>query len=79
MNYFLVGIVVLVAALLGRSDAFVVSIPPSFGVAATASPSSSLRMTVLSYNGKKKDFKAGTPLSKAVASLGVKPTYSCKK
>jgi ferredoxin len=36
-------------------------------------------MTVLSYNGKKKDFKPGTPLSKAVAALGVKPTYSCKK
>jgi hypothetical protein len=42
-------------------------------------PASSLQMTVLSYNGKKKDFKAGTPLSKAVAQLGVKPNYSCKK
>lgn len=41
--------------------------------------STSLEMTVLSYNGKKKDFKAGSPLSKAVQQLGVKPRYSCKK
>mmetsp|Transcript_49837 Transcript_49837/g.53782 ORF Transcript_49837/g.53782 Transcript_49837/m.53782 type:complete len:115 (+) Transcript_49837:155-499(+) len=41
--------------------------------------SSSLHMTVLTYNGKKKNFKAGTPLKKAVANLGVKPRYSCKK
>lgn len=40
---------------------------------------SSLTMTVLSYNGKKKDFKPGTPLSKAVAQLGVNVKYSCKK
>ena len=80
MNSSLFRIVFLVAVLLGRSDAFVVSNPPSFDVAATmSSTSSSLRMTVLSYNGKKKNFKPGTPLSKAVAALGVKPTYSCKK
>jgi hypothetical protein len=36
-------------------------------------------MTILSYNGKKKDFKAGSPLSKAVEQLGIKPTYSCRK
>jgi ferredoxin len=40
---------------------------------------SSLHMTVLSYNGKKKDFKPGSPLKSAVASLGVKPKYSCQK
>ena len=40
---------------------------------------SSLQMTILSYNGKKKDFKAGSPLSSAAAALGVKPKYSCKK
>jgi hypothetical protein len=51
---------------------------PAFSVKKNAS-ASSLQMTMLSYNGKKKDFKAGTPLSKAVAQLGVKPTYSCKK
>mmetsp|Transcript_8079 Transcript_8079/g.12359 ORF Transcript_8079/g.12359 Transcript_8079/m.12359 type:complete len:115 (-) Transcript_8079:64-408(-) len=39
----------------------------------------SLHMTILSYNGKKKDFKAGSPLSKAVQQLGIKPNYSCKK
>jgi hypothetical protein len=36
-------------------------------------------MTKLVYNGKAKEFKAGTPLSKAVAQLGVKVTYSCRK
>ncbi|CAJ1961523.1 unnamed protein product [Cylindrotheca closterium] len=45
----------------------------------TTSSSTSLQMTVLSYNGKKKDFKAGSPLKTAVAQLGVKPRYSCKK
>jgi ferredoxin len=38
-----------------------------------------LHMTVLSYNGKKKDFKPGSSLKSAVESLGVKPKYSCKK
>jgi aerobic-type carbon monoxide dehydrogenase small subunit (CoxS/CutS family) len=36
-------------------------------------------MTVLSYNGKKVDVKEGTPLKNAVAKLGYKPKYSCKK
>lgn len=37
---------------------------------------SSLKMTVLSYNGKKKDFKAGSPLKNAVAALGGEsPSY----
>jgi hypothetical protein len=56
------------------------------GAAAFQSPSpkrsikgSALQMTVLSYNGKKKDFKAGSPLKSAVAGLGVKPKYSCKQ
>jgi hypothetical protein len=43
------------------------------------STSTHLRMTILSYNGKKKDFKAGSPLSVAVKSLGVPVKYSCKK
>ena len=38
-----------------------------------------LEMTKLVYNGKEKEFKAGTPLSKAVAQLGCKVTYSCRK
>ena len=41
--------------------------------------SSALSMTILSYNNKKKDFKPGTPRSKAVEQLGGKPKYSCKK
>jgi hypothetical protein len=35
-------------------------------------------MTVLSYNGKKKDFKAGSPPSVAAKQIGMKVTYSCK-
>mmetsp|Transcript_6917 Transcript_6917/g.20316 ORF Transcript_6917/g.20316 Transcript_6917/m.20316 type:complete len:123 (-) Transcript_6917:138-506(-) len=50
---------------------------PTFITASTSS--SALQMTVLTYGTKKKDFKPGTPLSKAVAQLGVKPRYSCKK
>ncbi len=41
--------------------------------------SSSLHMTVLSYNGKKKNFKPGSPLSKALPAIGIRPRYSCKK
>ena len=43
------------------------------------SSNTALQMTVLTYNGKKKNFKAGSPLKNAVAQLGVKPRYSCKK
>lgn len=35
--------------------------------------------TVLSYNGKKKSFKPGSPMSSAVKALGVPVKYSCKK
>jgi hypothetical protein len=38
-----------------------------------------LQMTVLSYNGKKKNFKAGSALKSAASALGVKPKYSCRK
>lgn len=41
--------------------------------------SSSLQMTVLNYNGKKVNAKAGSPLKNVVGKLGVKPKYSCKK
>jgi hypothetical protein len=41
--------------------------------------SSALHMTALTYNGKKKDFKAGSKLSAACSGLGVKPRYNCKK
>lgn len=49
------------------------------GGACRSNVAPSLQMTLISYNGKKKDFKAGSPLSKAVEQLGVKPTYSCRK
>ena len=48
----------------------------AFGVSKS---SSALEMTVLTYGSKKKDFKPGSKLSAACASLGVKPRYSCKK
>ena len=38
-----------------------------------------LDMTVLSYNGKKKDFQEGSPLKNAVRQLGVPVKYSCQK
>lgn len=40
---------------------------------------SALHMTILSYKGKKKDFKAGSPLKVAVKQLGVPVKYSCNK
>jgi len=48
-------------------------------VSSSTTSSSSLRMTILSYGGKKKNFKPGTPLSKALPQIGLKPKYSCKK
>ena len=71
-------LLVLAVMMVGKNilaDAFV-AVKPSM---APRQQQSSLHMTVLSYNGKKKDFKPGSPLSKAVAQLGVKPNYSCKK
>ena len=44
-----------------------------------ARKSSQLQMTILAANGKKVDFKEGSPLKNACAKLGVKPKYSCKK
>ena len=69
----LVLISLLVIGCLASVESFVTK--PSF----SAPLSTTLQMTVLSYNGKKKDFKPGTPLSTAVAQLGIKPKYSCKK
>jgi hypothetical protein len=45
----------------------------------SSSTSSGLHMTILTYNGKKKNFPAGSPLSRACAQLGVPVKYSCKK
>jgi hypothetical protein len=69
-------LLVALMALFG-SDALV---SPAFARKTSSLKSSSaLQMTVLSYNGKKKDFKAGSPLSVAAKNLGMKVTYSCKK
>eukprot|EP00956_Cyclotella_meneghiniana_P022302 scaffold41972_cov65-Cyclotella_meneghiniana.AAC.2 len=48
-------------------------------VANSRTSSSSLQMTLLTGNGKKVDVPAGSPLKNAVAKLGIKPKYSCKK
>jgi len=68
---------------------FLVTLLALFSAAVAFQPSSGkkyrgvkgdpLQMTVLAYNGKKKDFKAGSPLKSAVSALGVKPKYSCRK
>jgi hypothetical protein len=68
-------LLVALMALFG-SDALV---SPAFARKSSSLSSSSLQMTILSYNGKKKDFKEGSPLSKACAGLGIKVKYSCKK
>eukprot|EP00536_Pseudo-nitzschia_multiseries_P002095 jgi/Psemu1/182793/e_gw1.28.215.1 len=36
-------------------------------------------MTLLTHNGKKKNFKPGSPMKNAAAGLGIKPRYSCRK
>lgn len=68
------SLAVLLAALL-NVEAFV-SRSGDFGVSKSKS---SLQMTLLTYGNKKKDFKPGTPMKKAVAQLGIKPKYSCNK
>lgn len=82
MNPFALVTFILVV-LLGVANALLVgpSKPPSGWVSSThRRPSATaLHMTLLTYNGQKKDFKAGTPLKNACAALGVKPKYSCKK
>lgn len=52
---------------------------PQSNMAFTPRTQPSLHMTVLTYNGKKKDFKAGSPLSNACKALGVPVKYSCRK
>mmetsp|Transcript_12129 Transcript_12129/g.13014 ORF Transcript_12129/g.13014 Transcript_12129/m.13014 type:complete len:159 (-) Transcript_12129:414-890(-) len=67
------------AAVHTRSSSSTSSFPSFATRTSSSSKSSQLRMTVLSYGGKKKNFKAGTPLSKALPQIGIKPRYSCKK
>ena len=73
----------LVVALVGKANAFLVvpTEPTSLRVPSshTTTATTALHMTLLTYNGQKKDFKAGSPLKNACAALGVKPKYSCKK
>lgn len=71
MNYF---VFVVLALCLVTSNAFLAPTPPSAVTKSTA-----LEMTVLTYKGKKRDFKAGSPLKNACSALGVKPKYSCKQ
>ena len=67
------SVLALFLALLAVSHAFTVA------PAASARTSTALDMTVLSYNGKKKDFKEGSPMKVAVKQLGVPVKYSCSK
>ena len=70
--------IVLALALLSlafRCHGFVSPLPNNHA----AKSATQRQMTVLTYGNKKKDFKPGTPLKKAVAQLGIKPKYSCNK
>jgi hypothetical protein len=75
------GFILVMLCLVGKRsiDGFVIGVPPSGLLASSKSTTTTLAMTVLSYNGKKMDFKPGTPLSRAVQQLGVNVKYSCKK
>ena len=72
MKSFLSLIIALVA-LAANINAFMSISSPSY------QRTSPLEMTVLTYGAKKKNFKAGSPMKKAAAGLGIKPRYSCKK
>ena len=75
----LVVLLVGVASLTSVANGFNVGNDARRRVQVVSTTSSSLRMTILSYGGKKKNFKPGTPLSKALPQIGLKPKYSCKK
>jgi len=77
MSNFCLRTALLCAIILIGANAFLTS--QSQNNAAIHRSNSSLHMTVLTANGKKIDAKEGTPLKNAVAKLGVKPKYSCKK
>lgn len=71
-------LVLLLLLVVGPATAFVT--PSSVGMSATTrTMTTDLQMTVLVYKGKKKNFPAGSPLSRAAAALGVPVKYSCKK
>ena len=64
--------IITLAFLVGSCIAFTVT--PS-----VSRPSTYLKMTILTYGSKKKNFKPGSPLSSAMSQLGVPVKYSCKK
>ena len=71
-------VLLLLLLVVGPATAFVT--PSSVGMSATTrTMTTDLQMTVLVYKGKKKNFPAGSPLSRAAAALGVPVKYSCKK
>ena len=72
---FLLALVAVLAMLVVNTNAFTVNGPHQSSVR----QATSLDMTVLSHKGKKKDFRAGSPLKNACSALGVRPKYSCKK
>jgi hypothetical protein len=55
------------------------SVVPSASSSSHRAVTTSLRMTVLTYGSKKKDFKPGSAMSSAMSALGVPIKYSCKK
>ena len=67
------SVIAFLLAVLAVSHAFTMAPAP------VARTTTALDMTVLSYNGKKKDFREGSPLKNAVRQLGVKVKYSCNK
>lgn len=72
MKTFALAVLLIVASIVG-SDAW------AKGTTQRMRQSSQLKMTLLTYQGKSKDFPAGSALSKACSALGVSPKYSCKK
>jgi hypothetical protein len=74
MRLALLCLAVLAMTVLPSTEAFVTKQSVSF-----TRNSATLEMTIMTYKGKKKNFPAGSPLSKACAGLGVPVKYSCKK
>mmetsp|Transcript_6375 Transcript_6375/g.18754 ORF Transcript_6375/g.18754 Transcript_6375/m.18754 type:complete len:113 (-) Transcript_6375:110-448(-) len=70
-----ISVLLLICAIVATTtNAFQLVVTPS-----PIKPTTALQMTVLTSGGRKKDFKPGSPLKDAVAALGVKPKYSCRK
>jgi ferredoxin len=72
-------LIAVVLAMFSPSNAFQSRQPRRIKGETAKSSSTALEMTVLTYNGKKRNFKPGSPLKSAASALGVKPKYSCRK